>query len=245
MTQHPLTVAGLTNWEAQVYEALLQIGETTTGPLVNKAKVPQSKIYAILEMLSQKGLVTHIQKNGVKHFNPAPSSRLLTLYKQKEEELNLALKSISQKISEPLSVEVFEGFKAIRVIHAQIIETNSPEFVYGYSKGEAYSDETLAFYNWWGERKRIAGVKDHLLISKTKKQVFETQVKEKYTEATEYVKSKTKYCDLTLPTDTLIFGDIVIFYHWQTKPKIIVMKDKNITKNYQEFFLQLWEKYSK
>ena len=141
----------------------------------------------------------------------------------------------------PLTVEVFEGFRTIRTIHAQMIENNKPEKTYGYSKGEAYSDETLAFYHWWGERKKNAGIKDHLLITRKEKKTFEKNIKDKYSEATDYVKTKTRYCDLTLPTDTLIFGDTVIFYHWLEQPQIIVMRDERIARNYTEFFLQLWK----
>lgn len=241
MPKNFLSIAGLTNWEAQVYEALLKLGESKSGSIIQESKVPQSKIYSVLDMLSQKGLVTYMKKNGVKHFSPAPVSRLLTLYKQNEEELAEILKKISQKQITPTSVELFVGFRAIRVIHSELLENTKETKLYGYSKGELYSDETLAFYNWWGERKKFAGISDHLLITKKEKEYFEKKIEQKYAEVKDYVKSKTRYCDLTLPTDTLIFGDTVIFYHWLETPQIIVIKDKNIAQNYKEFFLQLWD----
>jgi len=50
---------GLTPGEAKIYLALLELGQSTTGPIVNKSKVSTSKTYKILERLENKGLVSH------------------------------------------------------------------------------------------------------------------------------------------------------------------------------------------
>ncbi|MBS3102745.1 hypothetical protein J4458_04845 [Candidatus Woesearchaeota archaeon] len=42
---------GLTPGEAKIYLALLELGQSTTGPIVNKSKVSTSKTYKILERL--------------------------------------------------------------------------------------------------------------------------------------------------------------------------------------------------
>jgi len=238
-SEHALTLAGLTQWEAQAYRALLELGETSTGPLVKKSGIPQSKIYAVLEMLASKGLVNYLVKNGVKRFQAAPKERLLTLYKEKEIDLKKALAGISVTPAPSTSVELFEGLQAMRVAHAALLENVSKgETVYGYSRGGPYAEEQNEFYHWWGERKRTAEVKDMLLIYQGVKKEFEASVKK---DQLRYVRSKTKFSALALPTDTLIFRNTIVFYHWQHPAQAIFMNSDEIAERYKEFFLQLWE----
>ena len=49
---------GLTQREIRVYLALLELGSTTTGSIIKRSEVPNSKIYEILESLQNKGLVS-------------------------------------------------------------------------------------------------------------------------------------------------------------------------------------------
>ena len=67
-----LEAIGLTKSEIKVYLALLELGSSTTGPIVEKSGASSSKIYEILEKLIQKGLVGHVIKAGKKHFEAAP-----------------------------------------------------------------------------------------------------------------------------------------------------------------------------
>lgn len=238
MQENILKMVGLSAWEEKAYESLLKVGETTTGPLVKSSDIPQSKIYAVLEMLAKKGLVTIIKKNNIKHFQAVPTNRILALFREKEKDIQAALQSMSIKGQPATSVELYEGLKAIRIVHAALLmDVKKGENVYGYSKGDAYSEETNKFYHWWGERKRISGLKDHLLICNKVKKKFEASVKP---EQLDYVRSKTRYTPLSLPTDTLIFRDTVILYHWQNPSQAIILNSRFISEQYKEFFMQLW-----
>ena len=62
---------GLTDGEIKVYSALLGIGESTTGPIVDNSRVSVSKVYNILNRLAQKGLVSHIVRGETKYFRAA------------------------------------------------------------------------------------------------------------------------------------------------------------------------------
>ena len=56
---------GLTDSEIKVYIALLELGSSSKGPIVDKSHVASSKIYELLEKLMQKGLVTQVLKSNV------------------------------------------------------------------------------------------------------------------------------------------------------------------------------------
>ncbi len=58
MNNKLLEEIGLTKGEISVYLALLKIGETTTGKIIEEAQISSGKIYEILDKLIKKGMVS-------------------------------------------------------------------------------------------------------------------------------------------------------------------------------------------
>lgn len=235
-----LNSIGLSKWESQTYLALLELGESKTGELSKKAEVPQSKIYIVLDSLIEKGLVSYIIKGQIKHFQTSDPKRILTLFKEKEEQLKNLLQSISIKNKEKDSVEIFSGFKAIRVMLASLIENpKKDEDFYGFSTGEtSLNKDILDFYEWWGERKRTAGLKDHLLISEKNKLNFKKAISK---EDILYVRKKTRYAKVSFPGDVAIFRHNVVLFNYENNPTAILIQSKEISEQYKDFFLSLWK----
>ena len=78
-----LSQIGLTNSDIKVYFALLELESSTVGPIIKKSRVPDSKIYAILEKLKSRGLVSFVIKNNVKHFQCADPKNLISIIEEK------------------------------------------------------------------------------------------------------------------------------------------------------------------
>ena len=89
---------GLAVSEIKVYFALLELETSTVGPIIKKSKVPDSKIYSILEKLKQKGLVSFVIKNNVKHFQASDPKNLVRLLDEKEKEIEDQKKELEEKI---------------------------------------------------------------------------------------------------------------------------------------------------
>jgi len=83
---------GMTSGEARVYETLLNLGFSSTGQIINQSGITSSKVYIILEKLEKKGLVSHVIKNNVKHFQIADPKRLLDYMEEKNPKLIEKLK---------------------------------------------------------------------------------------------------------------------------------------------------------
>ncbi len=233
-----LQSVGLNKWESQTYLALLELGETKTGELSKKAEVPQSKIYPVLDSLIKKGLVSYIVKGQIKFFRASDYKRILTLFKEKEERVRNLLKNIPIKQEERDSVEIFQGLKAIRIMLSSLIEdAKKGEDLYGFSTGETSENEEISdFYHWWGERKRIAKLKDHLLLSEKNRKEFENSI---IPEDKSYVKKKTHYSKISFPGDVAIFRENVILFNYESIPSAILIKSKEISRQYKDFFLSI------
>src|SRR3989338_6519603 len=85
---------GLSKGEISVYLALLRLGQTTAGKIVDESKVTRSKIYDILERLKNKGLVSYITKNATKHFSAASPNNIIEYLNKKEQEIQEEKKTV-------------------------------------------------------------------------------------------------------------------------------------------------------
>ena len=63
-----LKEVGLTEGEAKVYLALLELGASTSGPIVKKSRVSRSIIYNILEKLGFHEVADIAKTHGLSNF---------------------------------------------------------------------------------------------------------------------------------------------------------------------------------
>src|SRR3989344_3532557 len=82
-----LKTIGLTEGEIKLYNALLELGESTRTELSKKSGISPSKIYDVANRLLEKGIISSIKKNNIIHFIAADPERLKNFLQQKELEL--------------------------------------------------------------------------------------------------------------------------------------------------------------
>jgi len=124
---------GLTDGEIKVYSALLGIGESTTGPIVDNSRVSVSKVYNILNRLAQKGLVSHIVRGETKYFRAADPSRILDFFEEKEKTLaeekqqliNVIplLQSQKNSILTEETAQVYDGLRGVQTARERSLRT--------------------------------------------------------------------------------------------------------------------------
>ncbi|MHC1707315.1 MAG: TrmB family transcriptional regulator [Bacteroidales bacterium] len=90
---------GFTQYEAQIYHALLTNGQVSASTLVGLSGVPHGKIYQVLNTLEMKGFcnVVHGKVKKYKAVDPSVSFRELHSQKRKEEEQILELQEELEK----------------------------------------------------------------------------------------------------------------------------------------------------
>lgn len=117
-----LKEAGLTDGETRVYLALLELGTTTIGPILEKSSITRSIIYRILEKLIKKGLVSYITKEKTKYYQASPPNKLLDYVETKENELQqnkykiqemIPKLILTQKLAKKSEANMYEGFRGL------------------------------------------------------------------------------------------------------------------------------------
>lgn len=84
-TKKAMRELGLTNYEAQAYTSLLELGPMPAGRISQSAHVPYSKIYEVLGSLESKGWIETERGRPSKYYPKAPTVALDTIKLQFED----------------------------------------------------------------------------------------------------------------------------------------------------------------
>lgn len=239
---------GLSKNEIKVYFALLELDQSSATPIVKKAKIPNSKVYPTIEKLIQRGLVSYVIKNNVRYFQATDPRNLIDFLKNKEEqimqqkqEIEKLIPEIEQKrkfAKEKQEAIVYEGLNGIKAAFnniLNIVPANKEYFV--FTLGEELEREELKnFFRDYHKRRIEKKIKVRLIASEKIKNTFEKYHK--------YKNMTVKYSKQKLPTGIFIFGDCVMTIVWQEEPTAFVIKSRNNTETYKEFFQETWKALS-
>jgi len=196
---------GLTHNEARVYTAVLEIGETKTGPIVKKTGMHRVLIYDALASLIKKGLASHVTKENIKYFQASNPDNLVRFLKEKEaiaKSIIPNLKELQKENLNPQTVTVYEGVRGLKsAMHNMVKELEYKDDHYVFASGNMHP--TIGdYYFIFQQEKRKKKVLTKAIVDSTfsiPKDVM------KATYAT------IKYYQLgPIPTDTWIYRDKVL-----------------------------------
>jgi HTH-type transcriptional regulator, sugar sensing transcriptional regulator len=235
---------GLTKSEIKVYLALLELGSSTTGPMVDKSGAASSKIYEILDRLIQKGLVSYAIKAGTKHFEAADPKRLLDYMKEKEQKLKQQEKELTkllpelklkQKLAKKTSkVHVYKGFKGLETVYKDLLT--------GLKKGDttdvfvigAVDDNVNNFFTENYKERSKMGIKTKAIFSESGRQSYEAR------KNIPLVEGKV-IGTTTSPATTQIFGNKVHLRIGDTQDLIsVVIENTKLAHAFKEQFDLMW-----
>lgn len=233
---------GLTQYETKVYLALVELGESTTGQILNQALIHSGKIYQILESLKKKGFVSEITKNGIKKYSPTEPNQILELFrdkKKKVDEQEKIFKEILPQLSDKIKsakkethIEIFTGWEGLKkafdkekeryrkgrdlCINGIINYSNHPKKIVDYFQ-----------YNIFPQREK-AGIKIRKLIDeKAKNNIHERQAQIKLLRYNSIITFNT-------------IADLVIISVWTEEPLFFVVESDEVAKGFKENFELLW-----
>jgi sugar-specific transcriptional regulator TrmB len=225
---------GLSKREESCYCVLLEIGETTVGALINKTKIPSSKIYEVLDRLIEKGLVSFVIKSGRKNYQAKSPQIFLQQLDEKKKKLEVLVpKLMSIQNTSAQSVEMFVGAKAILTMFTNIIAD--------VKKGEDYLIFAL------GEEKKSESeniILRTLTLRRKDKNLNVMMLKnKKYKNNELHTKIKIKYVDFDFPQGITVFRDKVIFLSWSNPeaPLAVVITSEEFSGEFKKFFGSIWK----
>ena len=244
MDQTLLEKIGLTESESKIYIALLTLGLSSVGPIINKTGVARSKIYDVLSRLGKKGLVSYVIDGKIKKFNavsPNQLTRVIDLQKQvvkdRQNELNNIIPVLNKIKPVPKTkAEILSGTKGIKAFFDMTLyeNPNKNEVLFlGYTKAASmYFNAYFRDYNKKIQKQNIKGrviyYYEAWFLKKRKKR--------------KNVKQKYMHKDATTPAFIVIYGDTVGNIVFTPEQKLcFLIKNKDVAKSYKNYFEMVWK----
>src|SRR3989344_6870829 len=106
-----LKEAGLTENEAKVYLALLDLGPSLAGQISRKTGLHRRTVYDVTEMLIKKGLLGYILNNNRRLFQASNPQRILEIIHEKENLLQPFINKLNEKYSKTKEKEETNFYK--------------------------------------------------------------------------------------------------------------------------------------
>ena len=244
-TELLLEEIGMTKNEIKVYLALLELGTTTSGPIIKKTGIHTSKVYDALERLAEKGLIGHIVEANTKHFNAVSPHRLLDFLKDKKKRIETQEQEIKRLIPElelkqqlvgkDTEAEIFRGWKGLDTVYRMMrskLKKGDTNYVLGASKGED-EERVRTFFN--------NHVKE--LVKKKIKQkiIFNESARGNIQESVSHPKLfKVRHMEHTTPAEINIWDKNTMIVILRKKPMVILVKDQNVAESFRKYFDVMW-----
>ena len=241
-----LKEAGLTDGESRVYLALLELGPSTTGPIVDKSRVAKSIVYQLLDKLIKKGLVSYIIKEKTKHYQAAQPNKLLDYFEEREKQLlqnKDAIKKIlpelllKQQLAKTSEAQIYEGFRGIQTVHEKTYLHLKRGEEYFYLGIAPLQNEKYHLY-WQRDhvQRAKAGIKCKLLFNKgTNRKVLENR--------NSYSGCDARYMHTDIQTPAWFAGykDVTIIGLQSKNGLAIEIINQEIADSFKAYFDAFWK----
>ncbi len=231
---------GLSDKEAKVYVALLEIGEGPVQEIAQKSGVNRATTYVILDSLMKQGIVSTVEKGKKTHYaaeNPDALSRLFRLQeeeiKAKEKEFISALpelQAIFNRAGAKPKVRFFEGREGVATIQRDILMSGASELVTFVSLDDAFE----AFPLRPGDQRRQ-------VISRIPK------VRTLYTSRKNNVPAIGEHRQLSIDQypfagDITVYGDKIAMFTLRGKLIAVLIESSELATGLRAVFNALWDR---
>jgi len=234
---------GLNELEISVYLALLTVKVAKATVVARLTKLSRSNTYLILRSLIEKGLVSEIDRGKVLHFVAEDPTRLISYAQNKENEMQQVqtllhstvpfLKALSPALIGQPRVTFSHGLEGMKAIYRDVLKHDfsslfNPEAMYRtYGANLAATLPT--------KYQKLRG-RDLLVDNDAaKRYVTEIDPEEDAYECRILPK------DTVFHTDTLIFGDTVALFAYDSELTIIRIENRALAQAFLAWFDLMWK----
>ncbi len=234
---------GLSEKEASVYLALLELGPSSVQDLAEKASVNRSTAYALLGTLKFRGLVSESDRDGRTLFSPETPHRLGTLLDDEERQVASKRQSLSAAMPDFLAlynaidgkprVRFFEGNEGIATAREILIDNPDEEFLSFTAIDEG--TEAMSKIDE-RERQRLARrLHGRLIIS------IKPGQKPPETDFKNWQVREIPYDSAPFTGEVDIYGDKVAAFVVRDHPMGFLVESKELSKIFRALFEAAWK----
>jgi sugar-specific transcriptional regulator TrmB len=235
--KYPLESYGLNEKEIAVYLELLPLGTVHIHEISKRLGYPRSTVYHILDSLVGKGIVSKIIKTGVTYYTATDPEKLEEDLKEKQNliaSIMPQLKSLKLTTKNPSSVEIYEGFKGVHTILADLCKVKQQVYYFGGYKRSLHALKHLPDYV---RNARIEkGIPAKIVYDLVDEPILHTK---------EYQKvSELRFLDEMedFPCMIFIYGDKVSMFSFKEDLVGMIIRNKDFAEAMKMIFSIYWER---
>lgn len=227
---------GLTNAEIKVYLALLELGTSTAGPILEKSGLQNSVVHMTLNKLIDRGFITFVKEGKRNHYQASNPKHIIDFINEKKQRFEgilpeLLLKQQQARIKP--EIVTFRDIKGIKEVLMELLEAGGKEH---HTFGSTAKSLMLGEAWWVNYHKKRAekGIKARLLFNES---LAYWKAEKKYP------KSEVRYTKAGFEplTETIIRNNKIGIIIWADKPLGVLIHQKEAAESYDNFFEMLWK----
>jgi len=254
MLEKDITKLGLSDKEAKIYLASLELGPSPVQIISQKSKVNRATTYVIIDSLMEMGLMSTYDEGKKTYFVAEQPERLLDFLKNEksvvEKKLELLqekmpeLKSLISNVSGKPKIKYFEGLEGLRAVQRDFIDSlREGEEIYIFLPMDDFS------------RTNLKESADNLVKEKVDKRI-KTKIiytsrngRWKEYEKKEEIKSKEylyiDYSKYPFNGGMNLYGNKIFMIDYLGKMGGIVIENKTLADMLKRFFELIWSCHKK
>lgn len=234
--EFPLKSYGLTDKEIKIYLELLPLGTVKLQEISKRVEYPRSTVYHTLKYLITKGLVANIVKEGITFYTATEPNKLTDQLIEKQKLISSILpqlESLKSTIKNPSTVEIYEGFKGVHTILADLVRVKQQVFYFG---GYKKSLEVLKHLPNYVRQMRIEKkIPAKMIYDYTDEPILHTKEYQEVSELRFYDGFKDFPCMI------FIYGDKVSMFSHKTDLVGVIIKNKDFAEAMKMVFNIYWD----
>ncbi len=239
---------GLSEKEAKVYLASLELGPSPVQTISLKAKVNRATTYVVIDSLTEMGLMSTYDEGKKTYFAAEQPERFLDYLKSREAEAREKTRILEEKMPELKSlfafkdkpiVKYYEGIEGLRSVQMDFIETlNSGETVYTFLPLDEFYESHL--------KDNVSDIRQKRMTKKIRMDIIYTSKRGRqiaYEKDERNTLKEFLYIDYKrypFGGGMNIYGDKVFMIDYKGKTGGIVIENKTLANMLTVFFKLIW-----
>lgn len=235
--KYALESFGLNEKEIKVYLELLPLGTVKLQEIAKRVGYPRSTVYHTLNYLINKGIVASIIIKGITHYTATDPNKLRDQLIEKEKLIDSILpelNNLKKTKKEPSSVEIYEGFKGVHTILADLVRVKQQVYYFGgYKKSLGVIKHLPNYVRRMRIEKKIPA---KMIYDPVDEPILHTK---EYQEVSElrFLKEMEEF-----PTMIFIYGEKMAMFSFKTDLIGIIIKNKDFAETMKMIFYSYWKR---
>ena len=235
---------GLSEKEAAVYLAALEIGRATADQLARHAKIKRPTTYVQLESLMKMGLMSTYEEDKKTYFAPESPELLKRLLNKKKEDVESQEKDLASLLPDLLRqfesagerpvVRFFPGKEGVATAREEVLTTKEKNIHIIFSPEKLSKVFSQKYLDEYSDRRRALGIHSKGIF--TYKEYFAHAGSDKLTER-RYLPPN----ELPLTVDIFVFDDKVAIHSLEGRMFGLIIQSAQISNSMKLIFDFLWK----